>query len=80
MKDYLEEQGFLDVSSPKNVIRKAYEENIIRDANAWIKALNDRNRTSHAYEETIVSEVASDIVNFHFNLFMELFLLLQKET
>lgn len=79
MKDYLEDQGFVNVSSPKKVIRKAFEEGIIKDASGWIKALNDRNRTSHAYEETMAKKVIKDIVDIHFILFRDLYLFLKEE-
>lgn len=72
MKDYLEELGFIDVSAPKQVIRKAFQESIIKDAEAWIKALNDRNKTSHIYEEAIADEITKDIIESHYIIFADL--------
>lgn len=73
IKDYLEYQGFIDVTSPKKVIRKAYSEKMITNGEGWMDALNDRNRTSHAYEESMATDVASSILNNHIPLFTTLY-------
>ena len=80
LKDYLEELGFVGVTSPKKVVRKAYQENIITEADKWITALNDRNRTSHAYEETMANAVATAIVDNHIPLFHDLHATLKREA
>jgi len=80
MKDYLEEQGFIDVTSPKKVIRKAFEERLIQDGNGWIAALNGRNITSHAYDETKANEVIKDISEKYILLFRDLFNQMNKEN
>jgi nucleotidyltransferase substrate binding protein (TIGR01987 family) len=79
MKDYLEELGFIDVSAPKQAIRKAFKENIIKDAEAWIKALNDRNKTSHIYEEAIADEITKDIIESHYIIFADLYNYFRQE-
>ncbi len=80
MKDYLEEQGFIDVTSPKKVIRKAFEERLIQDATAWMAALNDRNITSHAYDETKANEIIKDISEKYILLFRDLFDQMNREN
>ncbi len=80
MKDYLEEQGFIDVTSPKKVIRKAFEEGLIQDATAWMAALNGRNITSHAYDETRANEIIKDISEKYILLFRDLFDQMNKEN
>lgn len=79
MKDYLEEQGFIDVSSPKSTVRKAFQEGMVQDGSAWINALDDRNRTSHAYEEKIADEVTEAICERHIPIFRDLFFYLKGE-
>ena len=79
LKDYLEELGFVGVTSPKKVIRKAYQEGLIAEADKWIVALNDRNRTSHAYEETMAKTVATAIMESHIPLFGSLYATLKHE-
>lgn len=80
MKDYLEEQGFIDVSSPKKVIRKAFEVSLIQDGSAWIAALNGRNITIHAYDETKENEIIKDISEKYILLFRDLFDEMNKEN
>jgi len=79
MKDYLEEQGFIDVSSPKKVIRKAFAEGLIQDAPAWMAALNGRNITSHAYDETKANEIVKDISEQYILIFRDLYEQMNKE-
>lgn len=79
MKDYLEEQGFIDVSSPKKVVRKAFEEALIQDAPTWIAALNGRNITSHAYDETKANEIVKDISEQYILIFRDLYEQMNKE-
>ena len=57
LKDYLEEQGFTDVKSPRNAIKKAFEIGLIEDGHSWMDLLLDRNLTSHAYDEEKVNEI-----------------------
>jgi len=79
MKDYLEEQGFIDVSSPKKVIRKAFAEGLIEDAPGWMAALNGQNITSHAYDETKANAIVKDISEHYTLIFRDLFEQMNRE-
>ena len=79
LKDYLEEEGFIDVSSPKKVIRQALKEGTITDP-AWLKALDDRNKTTHAYNEAMATEVTAEIKEQYFYLLRDLYFTLKKEV
>ncbi len=68
MKDYLEEQGFIDVKSPRAAIKKAFETGLITDGHLWLKALEDRNLTSHTYDENIANQVVELIRNNYYSL------------
>jgi nucleotidyltransferase substrate binding protein (TIGR01987 family) len=57
MKDYLEEQGYMDIVSPRAVIKKAFEVGLITEGHRWLKLLEDRNLTSHTYDEQKASDV-----------------------
>ncbi len=78
LKDYLEEEGFINISSPKKVIRQALKEAYITDP-AWLKALDDRNKTSHAYNENMAIEITSQIKKQYFFLLRDLYFVLKKE-
>ena len=68
MKDYLEDQGFIDVKSPRDTIKKAFEIELLADGAGWLKALVDRNLTSHTYEEETAIEVERLIRENYFPL------------
>lgn len=61
IREYLLEQGFSNINSPKSVMREAYAYNVIDDEHIWVNALNDRNLTSHVYDETTADEIFSRI-------------------
>ncbi len=68
LKDYLEEQGFLDVNSPRSVLKKAFEIGLISDGHQWLQCLQDRNLTSHTYNEEIAIEIETTIRQTYYPL------------
>ncbi|MCY3932281.1 MAG: nucleotidyltransferase substrate binding protein [Acidobacteria bacterium] len=67
MKDYLEAQNLvLRQVTPKAVIRAASEAQLIDDAEAWMDALDDRNRMSHTYDSAHFEEVLDNIRDSYF--------------
>jgi len=73
MKYYLEEEGFT-VKTPKDAIKQAFQADIIKDGHNWMDALNDRNLTTHTYEEETAVEVAKKIREDYAVLLRELYL------
>jgi len=69
LKDYLENQGFADVLSPRNAIKKAFEVGLIENGNDWMDLLIDRNLTTHTYDEQKVSELEKLIKEKYHTLF-----------
>ncbi len=57
LKDHLEAEGHLEVSSPRAALKKGFETGLILDGHAWLKALEDRNLTSHVYDEATADQV-----------------------
>ena len=55
MKDYLEFQQLI-VKSPREVIKQAYQIELIDDGHIWIDALTDRNLTVHTYNEQLAKK------------------------
>ena len=47
------------------MIRAASEAQLIDDAEAWMDALDDRNRMSHAYDSAHFEEVLDNIRDFY---------------
>lgn len=78
LKDYLEMEGF-DVPSPRSTIRQAFQSGYIQNAEDWIQALNDRNLTTHTYDELIAAKVINDINEKYFFILEELYLYLKEK-
>ena len=70
LKDRLEYDGaLLPTVTPRAVVRAAYEARLIEDGEAWMDMLTDRNRTSHMYDEDVMSEVVESINDRYLTLF-----------
>jgi len=68
LKDYLEEQGFTDVKSPKATIKKAFEISLIEDGHTWLEALENRNLAAHTYDDETAQEIYGLICYSYFSL------------
>lgn len=80
LKDYLEEQGFIDVKSPRSAIKKAFEIGLIEDGHTWMDLLLDRNLTAHTYDENKATEVEELIHEKYFPVLTELYETLKKKS
>ncbi|NBV99919.1 MAG: nucleotidyltransferase [Proteobacteria bacterium] len=80
LKDYFEEEGFAEISSPKKVIRLAFKEGYIQNAEAWLKAIEDRNLTAHTYDKALAKTVAASIMDEYLEIIRDLYFTLKKEV
>lgn len=78
MKAYLEYNGHVGVTSPRSALKKSFKEEIIINGDKWLKMLEDRNRTSHTYDEKIASEIYRNIKTEYINLFDALLAKMKK--
>ena len=69
MKDYAEYQGYTEVRGSRDAFRQALQMGIIDDA-GWMDSIEDRNLTSHNYDEEVVEEVYQAIVHKYYPLFV----------
>lgn len=69
MREYLLDQGYTEINSPKAVIKQAFAFGMIQDQQAWIDLLNDRNLTSHVYDEATAKVIFERIEEKHLALF-----------
>jgi nucleotidyltransferase substrate binding protein (TIGR01987 family) len=64
LKLYLERQGH-ECGGPRPTLKKAFAENLIptpEEADVWLEMLEDRNLTSHAYDEELACRISRHIV------------------
>ncbi len=80
LKDYLEDQGFTDIATPRAVIKKSYEIGLISNGHQWLQLLDDRNLTSHTYDESKALEVDRLIRQYYHPLFRELAAILKVKN
>ena len=72
LKDYLEEQGFSDFNSPRAVLKKAFEVELIANGHDWLQILRDRNLMSHTYDEAKATAVTTLIRETYYPLLQSL--------
>lgn len=80
LKDYLEEQGFTDVKSPRNALKKAFEVGLIENGHVWMDLLLDRNLTAHTYDEDKATEVEILIHQKYFPVLSQLYFILKTKS
>ena len=51
----------IDSTTPREVLKKAFQFNLIDDEDLWLKILDDRNNTSHVYKQEDADRVFKHI-------------------
>lgn len=73
LKDKMEDDGIiLDIISPKNVIRQAFQAKYITNIDSWLEMVGDRNLMSHTYDSEKFEEVVILILDEYIDNFEEL--------
>ncbi len=72
LKDYLEYEGYSDVASPRSAIKQAFNAGLISNGHEWMEVLDDRNMTSHVYNEETARNIYQLISSKYYPIFLEL--------
>jgi nucleotidyltransferase substrate binding protein (TIGR01987 family) len=72
LKDFLEYRGQTDIYGSRDVIRKAFQLNLIDNGQGWMDMLASRNKTSHAYNRETAEEICRAVKDDYFSLFQQL--------
>lgn len=72
MKDYLENQGYTEIGTSRNAIKKSFEIGLVEDGHAWMDLLVDRNLSVHTYEEEKANSLDLLIRTKYIQLFQKL--------
>ena len=72
LKDYLEDQGFINLIGSKNATRTAFANGLIKDGEAWMDMIKARNLTSHTYNLELAEQMINDILQRFYPVFVEL--------
>ena len=72
LKEYLESEKFGEFNSPKSVVKEAFKIGLLEDGEIWLDMLDDRNLTSHTYDEEIAKEIYRNIITKYEEQFIKL--------
>ena len=79
LKDFLEADGY-QVKSPRDVLKQAFQSEIIEDGHTWIEALDDRNLAAHTYNEETALQIEKLIRDQYFPAIASLYQKLKQEA
>lgn len=71
LKDYQEAEGYV-IASPRDAIKQAFQSGIISAGHDWINALEDRNLTTHTYNEETAVAVEQKIRQTYYPLLQQI--------
>ncbi len=78
LKDFLESRGNKEIYGSKDASRKAYKLGLIQDGDIWMDMIQNRNLTSHTYNEETCDEISTAILDHYYAEFVELRSTLEK--
>lgn len=78
LKDYLFEHGY-DLKSPRDVLKQAFQNEIIIDGHTWLVALESRNETTHTYDNDLAVILDTKIRDIYAPAIEKLYSFLKKE-
>ncbi len=78
LQDYLIDQGYLEIGGPRNTLRQAFADGILKDGEGWIAILEDRNLMTHTYNEASSQRVYERIVAHYLPLLQALLVQLEE--
>ena len=74
IKDYMEYQNVVFAQNfPSHIIKEAYAAKLIGNAEAWLDALDDRNKLSHTYNFKTFEKVIARVSTSYIHCFGELY-------
>ena len=72
MKDYEQSEG-VDAKTPRDVLKKAFQIELIKEGHVWLDALDDRNLMAHTYKEDVAQTVERRVRERYYPLIAALY-------
>ncbi|MFE8073394.1 nucleotidyltransferase substrate binding protein [Marinobacteraceae bacterium S3BR75-40.1] len=72
LRDFLQWQGIANLTGSRDSIREAFNAGLIESGEVWMQMLQDRNRTSHTYNEETATQILNSIDGQYHELFQQL--------
>ena len=83
LKDFLESRGRSNLFASKDATREGFAAGLIENGDAWMQMIENRNETTHTYNEEIADEIAEAILSLYvpqFEKFQTRFMELEREN
>ena len=64
LQGVLEEKFGVKANAPKTAARLAHENGLVSDLPAWLSMIDDRNLTSHSYDEEIAAKIYAQLPSY----------------
>ena len=62
LKDYLEYEGFTNITGSRTATREAFNKNLLENGDVWMEMIESRNNTIHTYQQNILEVEFEKIV------------------
>lgn len=74
MKEILQDNGYCEgkTGSPKQILKTAYQADMIDDEDKWLDALVSRNNVAHSYNRDIANDIVKRTKEDYYPLFQKL--------
>ena len=79
LQSFFKSQGYVEVKSPKGIIKEAFNKDLIYNGQLWIDMLDARNRLSHIYDESMFKEIIKKVSKEYIQEIEKLYQKLKKE-
>jgi nucleotidyltransferase substrate binding protein (TIGR01987 family) len=82
LKDFLESRGRSNIFGSKDATREGFAAGLSEDGDAWMQMIENRNETTHTYDEETADEIGEAILSSYvpqFEKFRTRFMQLERE-
>ena len=79
LQSFFKSQGYIEISSPKGIIKEAFNKDVIKNGQLWIDMLDARNRLSHIYNESMFKGIIKKVSKEYIQEIEKLYQKLKKE-
>lgn len=73
IKDFLEDQGLIDLIGSRDTFREGFKLGIITDGEVWMAMIKSRNLTSHVYDEQLANSIVKVVIDSYAPQFQKLY-------
>ena len=64
LQSVLEDKFGIQANSPKTAVRSSHENGLLVDVNSWLALIDDRNLTSHSYNEEVADKIYTELPRY----------------